>query len=333
MCRAPWATRVMVAICALGAARVGDARGDAPDGAVAVGGGNGDLDRAAVGAAALAAVREAGWSVAHEPLTGPDATRLLECGDTARPSSCVPLSVTSRGIQRVLVLAIEHRRADNGAPMVVLTGRLIVRAPPTLVVGQRFCEHCADDRLTAASRQLARRLLRELAVRAGRTVLEVASTPPGARITLDGQPIGVTDATFNTFPGTHRVVVERAGHRAETRTVISEEGKTAAVAVTLVPLTGREHPRRSTRVLGGALFAGGLITAVVGGALLELGARGGRDDRYIYVGATPAGAALAGAGVVAMAAGIHVWRRAAAASPVLAFTESGGVVAGWFAEF
>src|SRR4029078_7617127 len=95
--------------------------------------------------------------------------------------------------------------------------KLIAFAPQGLAVRQRFCEHCADDRLSAASTDLARQLLADLAVRAGRTVLDVAAPPPGARITLDGQPIGATDATFNTFPGAHVVVVEKAGYPAARR--------------------------------------------------------------------------------------------------------------------
>src|SRR5215468_12637206 len=200
----------------------------ADDGSVVIGGGAGDRDRSVVGAAVAAIAREAGWALSREPVAAPDVDRLLACSDPVRPWACVPASLGSRGIRRIFVFAVDRRQAASGVPMVVLTAKLIVQAPQGLAVRQRFCEHCADDRLVGASTELARQLLQDLAVRSGRTVLDVASTPPGARITLDGQPIGATDATFNTFPGPHVVVVDKSGYRSETRSVIAEEGKTAA---------------------------------------------------------------------------------------------------------
>src|SRR6185295_10296638 len=144
-------------------------------GSVIVGGGAEDHDRRVVGAAVAVAAREAGWSLPREPVTKQDADRLLDCGDRGTPWACIPASLGGRGIRRIFAFAVERNQSDSGAPMVVLTARLIVTAPQALVVRQRFCEHCADDRLTEASIELARQLLQDLAVRSGRTILEVAS--------------------------------------------------------------------------------------------------------------------------------------------------------------
>jgi len=271
----------------------------ADDGSVVIGGGAEDRDRSVVGAAVAATAREAGWVVSRDPVPAQDVDRLIACSDPVRPWACVPASLGSRGIRRIFVFAVDRRQAASGVPMVVLTAKLIAFAPQGLAVRQRFCEHCADDRLSAASTDLARQLLADLAVRAGRTVLDVASTPPGARITLDGQPIGATDATFNTFPGAHVVVVEKSGYRTERRSVVAEEGKTAAVAVVLAPDAPGPAPPRS-RVVLGALIGGGALAVIAGGVLLDLGARGGPHDKYRYVGATPAGALLGLAGTAAL---------------------------------
>jgi hypothetical protein len=270
----------------------------ADDGSVVIGGGAEDRDRSVVGAAVAATAREAGWVVSRDPVAAQDVDRLIACSDPVRPWACVPASLGSRGIRRIFVFAVDRRQAASGVPMVVLTAKLIAFAPQGLAVRQRFCEHCADDRLSAASTDLARQLLADLAVRAGRTVLDVASTPPGARITLDGQPIGATDATFNTFPGAHVVVVEKSGYRTERRSVVAEEGKTAAVAVVLAPDAPGPAPR--SRVVLGALIGGGALAVIAGGVLLDLGARGGPHDKYRYVGATPAGALLGLAGTAAL---------------------------------
>ena len=280
----------------------------ADDGSVVIGGAAEDRDRSVVGAAVAATSREAGWALSRDPVAAPDVDRLLACSDPVRPWACVPASLGSRGIRRIFVFAVDRRQAASGAPMVVLTAKLIVQAPQGLAVRQRFCEHCADDRLTGASTELARQLLQDVAVRSGRTVLDVASTPQGARITLDGQPIGATNASFNTFPGAHVVVVEKPGYRAEQRTVIAAEGKTAAVAVVLAPGDRGGAPAGPSRALPVALIAGGALAAIAGGVLLDLGTRGGAHDRYRYAGATPAGAALGLAG-------------------------AGGIVAGWVIAF
>jgi hypothetical protein len=336
---------VVLAICAAGAAplssaRAGvrDAREPQDDGWVVVGGGADDRDREVVDAAVVAVAREVGWSLPREPVAQQDTDRLLACSDPDRPFACVPPAVVRRGVRRILVFALDHQHADSGAPIVVITARLIAAAPPALVVRQRFCEHCADDRLADAAAELARQLLRDLAVRSGRTILDVASSPSGAQITLDGRPVGATNATFNTFPGSHVVVVDKAGFRSELRTVVASEGKTAQVAVTLAAADPDEPADRPSRLVPRLLVGGGILAAIAGGVLLELGARGGAQDRYRYAGATPAGAAIGVAGAAACAAGIYVWWHvpgsAAPAAPAAPSSgSSGGVVAGLGGRF
>jgi hypothetical protein len=293
------AARLLLAILVCAWADARPVRAD--DGSVVIGGAAEDRDRSVVSAAVTAAARDAGWALSREPIAAQDVDRLLACSDPVRPWACVPAALGGRGIRRIFVFAVDRKQAASGAPMIVLTAKLIALAPEGLAVRQRFCVHCADDRLTHASSELARQLLEDLAVRSGRTVLDVASTPPGARITLDGQPIGATDATFNTFPGPHVVVVEKSGYRTERRSVIAEEGRTAAVAVALAPLAPGAAPRAS-RLVVGALLGGGALAVVAGGVLIDLGSRGGPHDKYRYVGATPAGALLGIAGTAALVA-------------------------------
>jgi PEGA domain len=346
-------SQTMIAICVVGVVGVahatpdvaGDGRagdGCREDGAVVVGGGAEDHTLAVTGTAAMAVARSAGWSLPREPVAAKDAAQLLDCSQPDQPWACVPASIDRRGVRRIFVLAVDPQQTDSGAPMVVLTGRLIGTAPEALVVRQRFCEHCADDRLIEATTALARQLLQDLAVRSGRTVLDIASTPPGAWITLDGRPIGATNATFNTFPGPHVVIVGKAGYRSETRTAIAKEDMTASVAVTLVPVLAAAPADRPGPWVSGGLIGGGALAAVAGGVLLDLGARGGPDDKYRYVGATPAGAVIGVAGAAALVTGIYLWWRAPASStttvgptvgPTLGMTSSGSAVAGWVAAF
>ena len=299
-----------------------------------VGGRAEDHELKVIGGAVMAVARAAGWSLPREPVTKQDTDQLLDCSHPDKPWTCVPASIERRGVRRIFAFAVDQEQTDSGAPMVVLTGRLIGAAPQALVVRQRFCEHCADDRLTEATAKLARQLLQDLAVRSGRTILDVESMPPGAWITLDGRPIGATNASFNTFPGSHVVIVDKPGYRSETRTAIAEEGKTASVAVTLVPFLAAAPAARPGHLVSGGLIGGGALAVATGGVLLDLGTRGGRNDKYRYVGATPAGVVIGGAGAAALVTGIYLWWRASASStPTLGMTSSGSAVAGWVAAF
>jgi hypothetical protein len=129
------------------------------------------------------------------------------------------------------------------------------------------------------------------------------------------------------------VVVEKAGYRAERRTVVAEEGRTAAVAVVLAPADRGSGAVRRSRALPGALIGGGALAVIAGGVLLDLGTRGGPHDKYRYVGATPAGAALGVSGVAVVAAGVYVWwRMPGPAAPGVAIAGR-GLVAGWATAF
>ena len=62
-------------------------------------------------------------------------------------------------------------------------------------------------------------------------VLEIRSEPPGARVTIDGQPRGTTPATIpNLAAGDHTVVLELGGRKV-TQAVKIDPGSTAQLVV------------------------------------------------------------------------------------------------------
>jgi len=78
-----------------------------------------------------------------------------------------------------------------------------------LAVQQKFCEHCTDDKLTKTASDLARSSCRSL---------PYGSVGPFSRSDLPrpvhasrsmGEPIGGTDTTYNTYPGSHVVIIEK----------------------------------------------------------------------------------------------------------------------------
>ena len=329
---------VAAAVCAAGVHRA-EAESQSISGVIAIGGNAEERDRATVSAGVTAATRVAGWQLPAKPLSKKEAAGLLRCLDPGEPWACIPGTIDAQGIHHALVVAAEKRQSDDGSPMVVLTAKLIVTRPRALVVHQRFCEHCTDDKLTQASTELTQQLVQELAVRMGRTVLEVKSTPTGARITLDGEPVGATNTTFNTYPGSHVVIIEKPGYFTQTIPIQAEEGKTAEVAVTLresstaqMPI---ETPRPQTsRTVPLTLMGAGGAAIVTAGVLIYLGRQDGPDDKYVHTHATTLGVVTGLAGIAAIGAGAYLlwWREPSTSSATVAPTR-GGAIVGWARRF
>lgn len=329
---------VVAAFCTLGVHRA-HAESESITGVIAIGGNAEERDRAAVNAGVTAATRVAGWQLPTKPLSKKESASLLHCLDPGEPWACIPGTIDAQGIHHALVIAAEKRQSDDGSPMVVLTAKLIVTRPHALVIHQRFCEHCTDDKLAQASAELTQQLVQELAVRMGRTVLEVKSMPAGARITLDGEPVGATNMTFNTYPGSHVVIVEKAGYLTQTIPIQAEEGKTAEVSVTLHESdTGQTHttdkpPGRPSRIVPLALIGAGGAAVVTAGVLVYLGQQDGPEDKYKHTRATTLGIVTGLAGAAAIGAGIYLWWRGPAASaPTVAAVPHGAII-GWTRSF
>jgi hypothetical protein len=309
------------------------------NGVIAIGGNAEERDMAAVTAGITAAARGAGWQLPARPLSKKESAGLLHCLDPGEPWGCVPGTIDAQGIHHVLVVAAQKQQAEDGSPLVVLTAKLIVTKPHALVVQQRFCEHCTDDKLTQAATELAQQLVQELAVRIGRTVLEVRSTPTGARVTLDGAPIGATDTTFNTYPGSHVVIVEKPGYVTQTVSVEAAEGKTAEVSVILressssaAPSITKQPPQPLPIVPLTVIAAGG-AGVVTAGVLLYLGRQDGPDDKTIHRRATTLGVISGIAGLAAVGAGVYLWWKGPSASTPTISTAQGGAMVGWMGVF
>jgi hypothetical protein len=313
-------------------------------GVIAIGGDAEERDRAAVTAGITAATRGAGWQLPARPLSKKEATGLLRCLEPGEPWECIPGTIGAQGIHHALVVAAQKQQADDGSPLVVLTAKLIVTSPHALVVQQRFCERCSDDKLAQASAELAQQLVQELAVRIGRTVLEIRSTPSGARITLDGVAVGATDTTFNTYPGAHIVILEKPGYLSQTIRVDVQEGKTADVSAALRSSrdaggggggasSTTQPPPPPSRVVPWALISAGGVAVVTGGALIYLGQQDGPDDKTIHRRATALGIATGIAGAAAIGAGAYLLLRTPDASAPTIIAVPGGAVIGWARRF
>jgi hypothetical protein len=309
---------VFVALChGAGAAR-------ADDGLVLIGGTAGDPMRAAATAAVEDAATQAGWSLATKRMSRKETDGLLRCMESS-PFTCLPSALTAGGIYRMLVVTVDRTTSDAAASDVVLSGKIIVTSSRDIVVDRRFCESCAGDRLAKEAALLAENLLRLLATQSNRTMVAIRSEPTGAQIVLDGQRIGLTNSSFLTYPGKHRVTLERDGYQPETVEVPFDEDTIARISLTLrassVParapppaptkVSVQHRPERRSLATPTALIAVGTVVTLGGIALHAMDqapSRRGRGDEH-YRNTAPAGIVLGMAGLAASAAGVYLWWR------------------------
>ena len=331
---------ITVSVIAVALSIAGSSLAQADPGLLVIGGGAREHERLTIGGAIENAVRKAGWSLPSKPATKKEADDLLNCKDATTPWTCVPSSISSKGIRGVLVVSVDMKQAASGAPLVVITGRMIVTEPPEFAFVQRFCEHCADDKLTQAGAELARQLIDDLATRTGRTVVHVTSVPTAADIILDGTKLGATEATFSTSPGKHTAMLQKAGYVSQVKEFTVEQGKTADVSFTMVrseaaatvPIVPTKPPgsSHSYRLPGVAIGAGATF-AVVGGVLLYQGLHD--SAQYEYPRATAVGLSMELVGLGAIGAGLYLLWRGDGSSAPSASLAPGSAVVGWSGRF
>jgi hypothetical protein len=331
--------RILAPIIAVALSLGGIATARAETALLVMGGGAPEHERITVGGGIENEIRSAGWTTAPKP-TKKESDGLLNCKDVTTPWTCVPSSVRSRGVGGIFVISVDKTQAPSGAPLVIVTGRMIVMEPPQFTFGQRYCEHCADDKLTEAGANVARQLIDDLATRAGRTVVHFTSEPTGADIILDGTKLGATEATYSIRPGKHTAMVQKAGYVSQVKEFVVEEGKTAEVsfilvssdAVAVVEKPRTESPRSSrSHLLPAVAIGGGASLATIGGMLLYRGLHA--SDQYEYPRALPVGIPMALVGLGAVGTGLYLLSRDNRSSGPSATVTPGGAVVGWSGRF
>lgn len=305
----------------------------AGSGVVIIGGDVGAPRRDLVGDAVREAATKAGWTLV--PSLSKQATQaLLACADPTL-YACVPDSLASDGIDRLFVIKAKKATTESGEPQVILDATLIGIDPRTLVSDQQHCDHCADDQLRAETAALAQAMIAELAQRSGRTVLDVKTSPPGARIWLDSKEIGFSDARYSISPGTYQVRLELAGHLTKTIEIHVDEGSTKSLDETLAPSgTSVEDPKqkgaRRSRTAALALGIGGLVGVAGGVTMVLVDQDPSPTHGRHYLNSGPWGYAVGGAGLLAVGIDVYLWRDSSepASTPTVSFVP-GGAVLGW----
>ncbi|MGE0867271.1 MAG: PEGA domain-containing protein [Kofleriaceae bacterium] len=288
-------------------------------------------DRSAVANAAEEAAREAGWTLAAGDIPAKDATAVIGCRNEAQPWTCLPSTNPAKDAGRMLLVMIHEQQDEAGSPILVITAKVVAGEQGT-AIDQRFCERCTEGALTTVVRELTKEVLKSSAVRSGRTVLSVKSTPAGAQVSLDGKPVGATDGSFNTYPGRHTITIEKAGYEAERREVETAEGATQEVSVTMRPVDEATPAAHGSRMVPAIVMGVGVAAIVAGGVLIAMDEDPSKDGGPTYRDSALPGVVAGVGGVVALGAGFYLWKRASRSTPTVALT-NGGAAIGWAGQF
>lgn len=303
-------------------------------------------DRLLAISAAEERVRANGWQLSPKTFSPREVDAIMGCFLSAEAWSCVAKIVRDQGIQRIAAVTLGLKEAADGSRQVVVGERLAFANAESILVGQRFCEHCTDDTLTTLTGELTKELLDRASLRSGRTVLSIRSTPQRAKYFIDGSLMGITDAKLDVLPGKHTVTIEHDGFESITRSIQAEEGKTAEVSVTLdrvvpsgprdpvipAPLT-RDLPAPHSRLLPVTLLVAGGLAIAGGGVLITLNQHSvtkgrGEEQPQGYYSTVGSGIAVVGGGILVASLGGYLWWKYSRAevAPTMTATTGGAVV-------
>jgi hypothetical protein len=295
----------------------------------------------------------AGSKIITSPFLVHEETAVAKCMADSKPWVCMNPMLRGKNIQQLAVLSLDNQTNPDGSPVIVITEQVVTGAQFAPAGDKRFCEHCTDDVLARLATELTRDLLREVAARSGRTVIAIHTVPRGAEIVLDGKPIGVTDQSINTYPGTHSLQLTLDGYQASSRTVDTGEGKTTEVQVQLTkpgataPDHGEPSVAASTPEVTGLAalprwvpwtgIGVGVAAAGVGVALQvtkDSPPKGEHQPAHLV--SVPGIALMAGGGAVAIASAllwVHIARSTPPSSaPNIALMAGGGIIE-WTGRF
>ena len=287
---------------------------------------------------------DVGSSIESQTFAPKEASAIAQCVLRPKAWSCLPSVVRSKGLQHVVVVSLASDTGSDGSPMVVITEQVIVASFDAAIGSRRFCVRCTDDVLTKLTGELTRSLLQQIAARSGRTVVAINSTPRGARITFDGASMGATDRSFNTYPGTHTVVLELEGYQRELRSIDTALDKTFELSVPMRPVGGpavdlsalaNAHgadPPYGDR-LAPALAIAGMLTVAAGVAVLGFDQDPvtvpiGTKQPAHYYDTTGPGFGLIVGGAVLSAGGFLWWYYTGSTTTPIAAPISGGAMFG-----
>lgn len=241
-------------------------------------------------------VRRGGWIVADKIYSALDSNAAAEClrKSTAAQWPCLGGILRDKRIQQLALVTVDERPGKDGNIDTRIIQRLVFAQSDTLWIAERYCTQCTNDRLGKLARDLAEELIERAAVDRGQSVISIQATPPGSRLYIDSQIVGITRASVGVAPGPHIVTVEFDKYETATVNVKVAPDTMEPVVISLKPragaqgippqhrqdpadghnpgTSGAQHPasRNWPRIVGGTLAVVGAAAVVTGGIWIAI---------------------------------------------------------------
>lgn len=262
----------------------------------------------------------AGHQVRMRVLDGKAVDKIVDCFILTDQRCAEPMVGKARLDGFLFVMVEVKRDTTTQTDEIRLTGWLFSGDGSSIAAQSVYCKACLNDTLGPTAEDLARTLFSLADAGTGR--ITVASSPPGARVSIDGAPVGATPFGQGLRTGPHVVELQLDRHYPERREVTIGRGATAAVEVAMRPLETMASPstRRSKVPVvimgaGAALVVTGVVLFAMDQDCVAAGACDVGNDVRTYRNSAPIGVGLAAAGVVAVGAGAYLYLRKPGRAP------------------
>lgn len=296
--------------------------------------GNGDVGVVVVGEATLQPqlaaqletwLRGHGHQLVPNPLP-PDAINTLSDCFVIEDEPCATKVVEKRAKASSVVYAKVDLKPDTPDRTVTLTAYWFDKGREP-IAERRFCERCTDVTFRSTADELMTAISATLAKEGGK--VKVASTPAGARVFIDGSPIGVTPLEYDLRPGRHEVRLSSTGYKDASREVDVRRGETTQVDLLLPSYASRNFFPAILLASGGAMLATGLVLFAIDED--EPDPVGQQKEFYRDTGPLGVGLAVSGL-VVGGIGGYLLFRSKRESAPVASITSESAYV-GWAGTF
>lgn len=267
-------------------------------------------------------LRHRGNVLVPSPLPSEAITALLDCF-VIEDLACARKIVEEKSKSPQMVFAkVDLADATSGMRDVTITAYWF-ETDSDPVAMRRSCASCTDAALRTMSDELMASLAGKGRAELGQ--LSLTSSPPGARVTIDGTPVGVTPLSHPLSPGPHAVRVSLAGHTDADSSVTIAQGQTATLAIELA-----RAPRGKLPLVGVGIGGALLLTGIV----LYASSEEDTGEKPEYRDTKALGITVGIVGLATIGVGAYYLLRGgdAAEGPTVAVVP-GGATVGWGTQF
>jgi len=270
-----------------------------------------------------------GHTLVPSPLPPEAVTVLIDCF-VIEDQGCARGIIEKRAKSASMVyVRLDTKNASNGTRDVTLTAYWFDKGHDT-ITESKTCQHCTDQAMRTAAAEIMKKLVGDGAV--GHVKLK--SVPPGARITIDGQAIGVTPLDWDLPPGKHTILMDKAPLQPASRDIVVASDKTELLTLELAPPVHDNGGGLPRFVPLGLLATGGALL-VTGGVMYAFDQDPVPSEPETIHNTGPTGVGLAITGVVAGGVGAYLlWFRSPrkTSTPVAVVTSDTAYI-GWLGQF